>query len=211
MFEDIIYFLNNSNIKSGTQKYKDIQKTLQRLDLSTDDFIVDKEDMEKIKSDTPFEQSRNFFEKTSKGKKLLKTINSTFKGKIKKYKKELQEELYGDNGIIKNIKKELLEGLNNKIEEKLNTEIEGIVIRNEDDDQIKLVDKEGFTQRLKKYWKYIDIISNKIVEDSNSKKYNGIERTFTNKLKLLTIKYIGYKYNDLKREFKEKSLEEFES
>jgi len=74
-----------------------------------------------------------------------------------------------------------------------------------------LVDKEGFTQRLKKYWKYVDIVSNKTVEDSNGKKYNGIERTFLNQLKLLTVKYIDYKYNDLKREFKEKLLEEFES
>jgi hypothetical protein len=211
MFEDIIYFLNNSNIKSGTQKYSDIQKTLNRLDLSPDDFIIDDEDIEDIKSNEPFEQSRSFFEETKKGKKLLKTINSTFKGKIKKYKKELQEELYGDNGIIINIKEELLEGLNKKIEEKLNSEIEGIVIRNKDDNQIKLVDKEGFTQRLKKYWKYVDIVSNKTVEDSNGKKYNGIERTFLNQLKLLTVKYIDYKYNDLKREFKEKSLEEFES
>jgi hypothetical protein len=32
-----------------------------------------------------------------------------------------------------------------------------------------------------------------------------------NELKLLTVNYIDYKYNDLKREFKEKSLEEFES
>jgi hypothetical protein len=81
--------------------------------------------------DNLFETSKKFFENTKEGKKLLKQINSEFKGKIKKYKKELQDELYNpENGLIIKIKDELLHGLNKKIEEKLNSEIEGIVIRN---------------------------------------------------------------------------------
>lgn len=205
MFEEVVYYLNKDK---STQKYNEYKNLLSNFNLTPEDFMIEDFEIE----DNLFETSKKFFENTKEGKKLLKQINSEFKGKIKKYKKELQDELYNpENGLIIKIKDELLHGLNKKIEEKLNSEIEGIVIRNQEDDQIKLVDKEGFTKRLKKYWKYVDIVSNKTVEGTNGKKVNGIERTFMNELKLLTVNYIDYKYNDLKREFKEKSLEEFES
>ena len=85
----------------------------------------------------------------------LQKVKKQYRDKIKKLREEYNDK---SSNLIGDIKQLLLKYVNEEIENEKGSDIEGIVIRDPNGNQIKVVDKDYFTSLNKQQWSILDTI-----------------------------------------------------